>query len=517
VEERLAQLAASGKAKQTPAPARSGADLSEAVASKADKAAAEERLALRRELLRVQDHLAEIESRLRRLQPFIQAGTLLRSTLRLALGIFRFALGAAVLILHLGATLRRIDDARFRSERLTFDSARNVWTRRLDFRAFAGCLRRSFGIFHPALYRIRPRQRLCLAQRPKVLHAIANVWVGGSTQLVVDLHGYLGHRIEMEVVTSSLPSHGSHQGMTIRVAPQPASRHLVRSIFTRFQPHIVHVHYWGDVDEPWYRVIFEIAAEFGCQIVQNVNTPVVPFADAGIARNVFVSESVLDRFGSTVPAEVIYPGVNLEDFAPPATEDGDAFDAIGMIYRLENDKLNADAIELLIAIVKRRPNTRAIIVGDGSLFGHFRARVEQEGLLSRFEFTGFVPYEDLPAHLARFKTFVAPVRQESFGQVIPFAMCAGRAVAGYRVGAVPEILGSVETLGESLDETANIVLALLDDRDRMIALGEHNRAIALKRFSVEKMAISYFNLYRGLAPRDFDVLRDLPDAINFPL
>ncbi len=157
---------------------------------------------------------------------------------------------------------------------------------------------------------------------------IANVWVGGSTQLIVDLQDYLGHRIDMEVITSSLPPHGSHQGMTIKVAPQPASRHLVRSIFTRFRPHIVHVHYWGDVDEPWYRVVFEIAAEFGCPIVQNVNTPVAPFADVAIARNVFVSQSVLDRFGSSVPAEVIHPGVDLDRFAPPMAENPDAFDAI---------------------------------------------------------------------------------------------------------------------------------------------------------------------------------------------
>jgi len=425
------------------------------------------------------------------------------------------ALGGA--LYHWRDVARRIDEARFRSERLVFDPAGQAWTRKLDRRAFVRHLRASLGFSRPTLYRVRPRQRLALAKRPRVLHAIANVWVGGSTQLVVDLHDYLGHRIDMEVLTSALPAGGPHRGMTIRHAPQPASRHQARAAFSRFRPHIAHIHYWGDVDESWYRTIFEAAADFGCPIVQNVNTPVAPFTDVHVDRNVFVSNSVLDRFGSTAPARVIHPGVDLDRFAPLPTIDPNSFDAIGAVYRLENDKLNPDAIELFIAIVERRPRTRVIIVGDGSLFAHFRSRVAQKSLLSNFEFTGYVPYEDLPAQFARFKTFVAPVHQESFGQVIPFAMCSGLAVAGYKVGAVPEILGGSETLGESLEETAEIVVSLLDDRKRLIAIGERNRALALARFSVERMAAGYLDIYRDLAREDIDFLRGLPDAIHFPL
>jgi glycosyltransferase involved in cell wall biosynthesis len=318
-------------------------------------------------------------------------------------------------------------------------------------------------------------------------------------------------------VTSAVPSHGSHKGMSIDVVPNPSSHHLVRCIFGRFRPHIVHVHYWGDVDEPWYKTIFEIAAEFGCPILQNINTPVAPFAGVRVDRNVFVSRSVLDQFGSTVPASIIYPGIDLDRFAPPAVNDPDSFDAIGMIYRLESDKLDKDAIELFLEIARRRPKTRIVIIGDGSFFAHFRSRVEQEGRLLQFELTGYVPYEELAAQLARFRTFVVPVWQESFGQVIPFAMCAGLAVAGYKIGAVPEILGDTRTLGETLDQTVEIVTALLDDPKRIAALGERNRALALERFSVEEMALRYFQLYRDLAPREVEILSGLPDAVHFPI
>jgi glycosyltransferase involved in cell wall biosynthesis len=482
-----------------------------------ESAVRDERVAINRRLFLMRDHVAELDARLARRKPWLRAGFLVRTWLFRLAAIVRFPVKLAALILHWREIGHRIKDAHFQSERLVFDRSQSVVRRRIDFPAFAGHLRRSLGFFPPAVYRVEPRQRLALARRPRVLHAIANVWVGGSTQIIVDLHNHLGHRFEMEVVTSAVPAHGSHKGMSINVVPKPSSHHLVRCIFNRFRPHIVHVHYWGDVDEPWYKTIFEIASEFGCPIVQNINTPVAPFTGERIDRNVFVSHSVLDQFGSTVPASVIYPGIDLDRFAPPAFIDSDSFDAIGMIYRLESDKLDKGAIELFLEIAKRRPKTRVVIIGDGSLFAHFRSRVEQEGRLLQFEFTGYVPYEELPAQLARFRTFVAPVRQESFGQVVPFAMCARLAVAGYNVGAIAEILGSTETLGETLDATVEIITALLDGPKRIAALGERNRALALERFSVEEMAIRYFQLYRDLVPQEVEIFSGLPDAVHFPI
>ncbi len=512
----MAEFAVSACAKTMPAPGPQERPLDDGARRAADDAA-REALALKHELIIVQDHLADLEARFSKLKPLLQATSILGLAGRAASNVCLLAWRSVALLWRWPRAAKQIEDARLRAERLTFDPQRGEWGKRLDRPALWQGLRRSFGLFHPPLYAVRLRQRIGLARRPRVLHAIANVWVGGSTQLIVDLHDYLGHRIEMEVVTSSLPAHGSHQGMTIRLAPQPASPHRVRSVFSHFRPDIAHIHYWGDVDEAWYRAIFEIAAEFDCPVVQNVNTPIAPFSDAPVACNVFVSHSVLDRFGSKAPAKVIHPGVDLERFTPPLVADPGAFDAIGMIYRLENDKLSADAIELFIAVVKKRPATRAIIIGDGSLFSHFHSRVAEEGLLPCFEFTGYVPYEELPAHLARFKIFVAPVRQESFGQVIPFAMSAGLAVAGYRIGAVPEILESGETLGGTLEETAAIIVELLDDRDRIEALGRRNHTIARERFSVEAMAVCYAELYQEIAPNQFDIAPELPAAVLFPL
>lgn len=137
--------------------------------------------------------------------------------------------------------------------------------------------------------------------------------------------------------------------------------------------------------------------------------------------------------------------------------------------------------------------------------------------MNRFEFTGYVPYEALPAQYGRFKVFVAPVWQESFGQVIPFAMSMGLAVAGNRVGAIPEILADDGTLGGTSDETTAHILRLLGSRDLIDNLGARNRSIARTNFSVERMAFEYADVYKSVIPEEIDLMPEFPSAIYYPL
>lgn len=475
-----------------------------------------ERSLLRRQLALVQDQQADTEARLARLAPILSAVSLVKSAVRLVTGIGMLPVRAMMIVTTLPGVTEHFQEAKLRSYRLVKEVDEQGWTSKLDRRAYFRYVRRAIGLSKPTIYRVAERQRRSIIRRPRILHVIPNVWIGGSTQLILDLHNYLGHRFDMEVITSALPAQGKHDGMKISVIPKPPSRAAIRRAFAAFDPHIVHIHYWGDVDEFWYRPFFEIAAELGYPVLQNVNTPVAPFASESVARNVFVSQTILDQFGSAAPAQVIYPGIDLSMFSRRGSCDPDAYDAIGMVYRLEPDKLSEGSIEPFIAVVKRRPQTRAIIVGDGSLFRHFRTRVQAEGLLDRFEFTGYVPYDELPAQYARFMTFVAPVRQESFGQVVPFAMNMGLAVAGYRVGAIAEVLGDTSTLGTTVDETASHIVRLLENRYGVDALGARNRSIARAKYGVERMAIAYAGVYKTLAPDEVDMMPDYPSAVYFP-
>lgn len=340
-------------------------------------------------------------------------------------------------------------------------------------------------------------------RRPKIMHVIPNVFVGGSTQLIIDIIQHLSHHYQQEVLTSALWRGGGHVGMTVHCVTQP-NADSIRDVYRLYSPDIIHVHYWGLSDDPWYKAAFDaLDAIPDAKVIENVNTPVTPMAVPRVDHYVFVSEYVRAEFGSAVadPAvsSIIYPGIDLSHFSKRYDGD-DAKNAIGMVYRLESDKLREDAIDLFIDVIKRRPRTHAIIVGGGSFLEFYIERTIAAGVRDNFYFTGYVPYDILPNLYDKFSIFVAPVWKESFGQVSPFAMAKGLAVAGYDVGALSEIIGRSDSLATELQDTARIIVDLLNTPERLAEVGERNRVRAATMFSVETMVERYDALYAMLLP-----------------
>jgi glycosyltransferase involved in cell wall biosynthesis len=410
-----------------------------------------------------------------------------------------------VAVVRVDRLVRRIADgfvrARALSGRQTWDAPAGRWRKETASTAWWRVIRAasfgSTGRQRPVLYDVRMVHDRPAGRRPRIINVLPNVFVGGSTQLVVDLVEHLGHKYDIEVVTAALPPQGRHSGMTLHRHPLPGHAADLAELFGELRPELLHVHYWGSTDEPWYRAVYTAAERRNLRVVQNINTPVVPFRSPTIVENAFVSDFVRQLAGPLATSyRVIHPGIDLDLFRPPAAFDTHAFDSLGMVYRLERDKLNEDSIVPLIEVARRRPRTRIFVIGDGALLPLFVRRAERAGVGDNFVFTGAVPFASLPEWYSRFRVFVAPVWQESWGQVTTFAMAMGLAVGGNRVGALPEILGSDDTLGRSPDETAAKLLALLEDRPRIEELGKRNREIALREYSVERMVESYDALYR---------------------
>jgi glycosyltransferase involved in cell wall biosynthesis len=344
---------------------------------------------------------------------------------------------------------------------------------------------------------------------PRIIHVIGNLRTGGSTRLVVDLFERLGHLYDQEVISADIPDPLHYDGFPFHDFSEPVTEEEISTFLGEKAPHIIHFHHWKD---PWYEKVMAASAKTGAVIIENVNTPYQILRHQGIAHYVFVSRHAMET-AAPVPenSSVIYPG-----------SDGGLFsrsgplphDTIGMVYRLERDKLSENSIEPLIEVVRLRPATSVIVVGGGELLSSFRRQVAEAGLAGRFTFTGYVPYHDLPRWYGRFTVFAAPVWNESFGQVVPFAMAMGIPVAGYRVGALPEILGANEIpeTGVSLVKTKNqltdAIIKLLDDRSLQLRLGDALRERFNLLFNVEAMAQSYNELYsRVLASRSEPVSR----------
>lgn len=336
------------------------------------------------------------------------------------------------------------------------------------------------------------------ADRRRIVHVIANFMTGGSSRLVVDLIEYLGHSYEQSVVTSFIPSPPAYVGLNIVELRVPENEQEFVKTFGALRPELIHVHYWGDVDESWYANAISAAVKMNIPVVENINTPVIPYFSPIIKRYVYVSDYVRKVFGREGAEHMtIYPGSDFFHFNRDA-DDNLPENCIGMVYRLERDKLNEAAIQPFILAVKKRPQTRVLIVGGGSLLSVFQQAVADAGVYGNFEFTGYVSYSELPEMYRRMSIFVAPVWKESFGQVSPFAMSMAIPVCGYDIGAIGEIVDDTSLVAPrgDADALADIMIRLLDSPDERLRIGKRQQARAQEFYSVEAMIRSYADLYK---------------------
>jgi ubiquinone/menaquinone biosynthesis C-methylase UbiE/glycosyltransferase involved in cell wall biosynthesis len=336
------------------------------------------------------------------------------------------------------------------------------------------------------------------ASRPRIVHALANFMTGGSSRLVVDLIEHLGHQYEQEVITSHSPNPPCYTGLVLH---ELKSQKRIADYLHEFQPDVVHVHYWGECDKEWYAQVFSAASKYGCKIIENINTPVEPFFSEHVDSYVYVSDYVLKKYRRNDDKSIlIYPGSNFNIFKRRDDIMKIPDNCIGMVYRLEPDKLNNQSIDVFIKVAQLRPETKVLIVGGGSFLETYRNAAITSGVVNSFTFAGYVSYEELPKLYEQMSIFVAPVWKESFGQVSPFAMNMGIPVVGYDIGALSEIIGDKSLLappGDS-DRLAEVIIDLLGNREKRLSIGRANRNRAQALFSDEVMVKKYKQLYENL-------------------
>ncbi len=352
--------------------------------------------------------------------------------------------------------------------------------------------------FKPYQIKVQP----AAVAAPKILHVIPYFITGGSQQLVVDIIEGLGSNYTHEVALASVHAEQGYVGITTHdcsFVKEPAD---FEALLHRVAPDIVHVHYYGRWPYTfwhWYHAVFQGALAYGKPVVENCNIPYMPYYDERISRYVYVSAYAQDTFGIRAqPNQVIYPGSNFSFFERGGTVPDP--DTIGMVYRLDDDKLNENAILPFIRAVQLRPATKVLIVGGGMFFNLFQEKVAAAGVQSQFTFTGYVAYEKLADLYRQMAVFVAPVYSESFGQVTPFAMSMAIPVVAYNIGALEEILANPAMLAppDDADALAATIVGLLDNPAARAQIGAFNKARATQLFAVETMVHSYQLLYESL-------------------
>jgi glycosyltransferase involved in cell wall biosynthesis len=151
---------------------------------------------------------------------------------------------------------------------------------------------------------------------------------------------------------------------------------------------------------------------------------------------------------------------------------------IGYVSRIAPEK-NVEYLAAALEIVAReRPESRALLVGDGP------SRSELESRLGSFaSFAGYQTGDSLADHYAACDLFAFTSLTETFGNVVLEAMSSGLPVVCMRAGGVADIVRNRETgyligTSEPPQAFADALISLLDDEPSRREMGRAAREYA---------------------------------------
>lgn len=181
--------------------------------------------------------------------------------------------------------------------------------------------------------------------------------------------------------------------------------------------------------------------------------------------------------------------------SPPPARRLDGATVVG-VGRLEHQK----GFDVLVDAIARIPKGRLLLVGEGKERRALEQRVSRLGVGDRVQMAGWV--ENPRPLLATADVFALPSRFEGFPLAVVEAMLAALPVVAADVGSVSEAVIHEETgllvEPDHVDALASALQRLLDDEAERHRLGRAGRRLALARFTADRMASGYIDLYREL-------------------
>jgi glycosyltransferase involved in cell wall biosynthesis len=209
---------------------------------------------------------------------------------------------------------------------------------------------------------------------------------------------------------------------------------------------------------------------------------------------------------------VVPNGIDLDAFRPPAPAAVEAaarelglegWRVVGTVGHLHAIKGHRDLLDAARVVVRARPRTKVLLVGDGPLDRDLMAFAAGRGLAEHVVFAGF--RRDVATLLGVMDVFVLPSLNEGMSHALLEAMALGKPVVATAVGGNREVVDAEATglLVPPGDPAAlgRAVLRVLDDPGLAARLGDAARAAVHARFSDRRMAEEYFAIYDALLAR----------------
>ena len=177
---------------------------------------------------------------------------------------------------------------------------------------------------------------------------------------------------------------------------------------------------------------------------------------------------------------------------------------IGYIGQLIGRKNIGDLLDVFERLAVGHPDARLVLIGDGDERAALQRRVEASPVAGRVEFRGFVA-DAIPCY-AEFDLFVMTSSLEGIPRCLMESMACGVPIAAYDIPGVDQLIehdrtGLLAPYGDK-DSLLAHCRTLLLDREASARIADSARRHVRDRFSAERMAREYADVYAELVIRD---------------
>ena len=189
----------------------------------------------------------------------------------------------------------------------------------------------------------------------------------------------------------------------------------------------------------------------GCWLTRCLETASFRTADSIVVRGSFHQDLLRENH---IRAELVHDGVGIEQFAPSDVSEMrsrmglEGVLTIGIVgTSIWSEKLQMcygwELVET-IRLLRDKP-VKGIFIGGGSGIAHLKARCREYGIEDKVVFSGFVPYEKLPAYLNMIDVCLSTQTNDVVGRVrttgkLPLYLAAGRYILASKVGEAARLL-----------------------------------------------------------------------------
>lgn len=341
------------------------------------------------------------------------------------------------------------------------------------------------------------REGELLSQARSTCHLIVLPEMGRSINPFADLAAFFKlYRLIKKGRYHIVHTHSSKAGVLGRLAAwlagTPLIVHTLHSlVFHDYQPWLVNRAWWLS------KKICAPVTDFFISVSDVISEKAIA---AGIAKpelfRTVYSGMELDWFlKATFDAEAVKKEFGIPPGAP----------VVGKIARLFPLKGHDQLMDAAAEIVKRVPNVRFFLIGDGMLLEHLQKRASEQGILDNFVFAGLIDRTRIPEMISAMDLVVHTSLREGLARVLPQALAMGKPCVSFDIDGAREVVIDDHTgyLVEAFDSTglADRVAHLLENPSLRKQFGENGKRHVDPNFRKEKMVADISEVYQMLLKR----------------